>query len=72
MVLELVDNIIKEKINFFVGRDGFNWWVGEIEDNVDFMNLGWVKCCVFYYYIDFGGGSVIVLFIEELFWVIVL
>lgn len=72
MALESVDNIIKEKTNSFAGRDGFNWWVGEIEDNADPMNLGRVKCRVLHYYTDPGGGSATALPTEELPWATVL
>ena len=72
MALESVDNIIKEKTNSFAGRDGFNWWVGEVEDNADPMNLGRCKVRVLHYYTDPGGGSAEALPTEELPWATVL
>lgn len=72
MALESVDNIIKEKTNSFAGRDGFNWWVGEVEDNADPMNLGRCKVRVLHYYTDPGGGSAESLPTEELPWATVL
>ena len=28
-----VDNILNESTTNFVGKDGFYWWIGEVEDN---------------------------------------
>ena len=45
-----IDGIVNEpKINF-VGKDGFFWWVGEVEDNEDPMELGRVKTRILGYY----------------------
>ena len=38
-----IDGIINEQDTNFVGKDGFVWWVGEVEDNEDPMELGRVK-----------------------------
>ena len=37
-----IDGIINEPTVNFVGKDGFFWWVGEVEDNEDPMGL-WVE-----------------------------
>ena len=34
----------------FTGRDGFNWWVGEVEDILDPSQLGRVKVRVLGWY----------------------
>ena len=36
-----IDGIINEPTVNFVGKDGFFWWVGEVEDNEDPM--AWVE-----------------------------
>ena len=56
--MELVDGIVNENGTSFVGKDGFFWWVGEIEDNEDPMELGRVKVRVLGYYTSFDGGTV--------------
>ena len=38
-----IDGIFNEREVNFVGKDGFFWWVGEVEDNEDPMELGRVK-----------------------------
>jgi len=53
-----VEGIFNEPSVNFVGKDGFFWWVGEIEDNEDPMELGRVKCRVLGYYTNFKGGTV--------------
>ena len=39
-----IDGIINEPSVNFVGRDGFFWWVGEVEDNEDPILHGWRIC----------------------------
>ena len=41
-----VDNILNESTTNFVGKDGFYWWIGEVEDNEDPLHIGRVKCRV--------------------------
>jgi|TARA_B100000035_G_scaffold169814_1_gene144864 hypothetical protein len=72
MATKSLDGIIKEKSNAFAGKDGFFWWVGEIEDNADPMNLGRVKCRVLHYYTNPNGGSAEGLPTEEIPWATVL
>ena len=55
--MKLVDGIINENGTSFVGKDGFFWWVGEVEDNEDPMELGRVKVRVLGYYTSFDGGT---------------
>ena len=38
-----IEGITNEPAVNFVGKDGFFWWVGEVEDNEDPMELGRVK-----------------------------
>ena len=56
--MQLVDGIINENGTSFVGKDGFFWWVGEVEDNEDPMELGRVKVRVLGYYTSFDGGTI--------------
>ena len=44
-----VEGIINEPQVNFVGKDGFFWWVGEVEDNEDPMELGRVRVRVLGY-----------------------
>ncbi len=55
--MKLVDGIVNENGTSFVGKDGFFWWVGEVEDNEDPMELGRVKVRVLGYYTSFDGGT---------------
>lgn len=52
-----VDGITSESTTNFVGKDGFFWWVGEVEDNEDPMELGRVKVRILGYYTNFQGGT---------------
>lgn len=45
-----VDNIVGEASTDFVGKDGFIWWVGEVEDTEDPQLIGRVKCRVLGFY----------------------
>lgn len=45
-----VDNIVGESSTDFVGKDGFIWWVGEVEDSEDPQKIGRVKCRVLGFY----------------------
>lgn len=67
-----VDGIINEQYTNFVGKDGFYWWVGEVEDNQDPLNLGRVKTRVLNYYTRPLGGSADDLPTEDLPWATVL
>jgi len=57
MAFETIDGITQEPLVNFVGKDGFYWWVGEVEDNEDPMALGRVKCRVLGYYTNVRGGT---------------
>ena len=52
-----VEGIINEGSVNFVGKAGFYWWVGEVEDNEDPMELGRVKVRVLGYYTNVRGGT---------------
>ena len=69
---ETIDGIVNEPIVNFVGKDGFFWWVGEVEDNEDPMELGRVKCRVLGYYTNVRGGTTSALPTESLPWATVL
>jgi hypothetical protein len=67
-----IDGIINEPTINFVGKDGFYWWVGEVEDNQDPMELGRVKVRVLGYYTNVRGGTTADLPTEALPWATVL
>ena len=70
--MKLVDGIVNENTTGFVGKDGFFWWVGEVEDNEDPMELGRVKVRILGYYTNFQGGTVADLPTSALPWATVL
>ena len=55
--MQTIDGIINEPTVNFVGKDGFFWWVGEVEDNEDPMRLGRVKVRVLGYYTNVRGST---------------
>ena len=67
-----IEGITKEPVVNFVGKDGFFWWVGEVEDNQDPMELGRVKVRVLGYYTNVRGGTTADLPTEKLPWATVL
>jgi len=67
-----IDGIINEQYTNFTGKDGFFWWIGEVEDNKDPMNIGRVKCRVLNFYTKPAGGSADDLPTENLPWATVL
>lgn len=67
-----IDGIINEQYTNFTGKDGFFWWIGEVEDNKDPMNIGRVKCRVLNFYTKPSGGSADDLPTENLPWATVL
>ena len=67
-----VDNILNESTTNFVGKDGFYWWIGEVEDNEDPLQIGRVKCRVLNYYTTPKGGTATELKTEDLPWATVL
>ncbi len=67
-----VDNILNESGTNFIGKDGFYWWIGEVEDNEDPMQIGRVKCRVLNYYTNPIGGSSVELKTEDIPWATVM
>ena len=67
-----IDGIVNEPSVNFVGKDGFFWWVGEVEDNNDPVKIGRVKVRVLGYYTNVRGGTVTDLPKEHLPWATVL
>ena len=67
-----VDGIVNEQNTNFVGKDGFYWWIGEVEDHEDPLNLGRVRCRVLNYYTNPEFGSPDALPTDELPWATVL
>tara|TARA_B100001996_G_scaffold179268_1_gene136901 strand:- start:249 stop:2828 length:2580 start_codon:yes stop_codon:yes gene_type:complete len=57
MAIDTIDGIVSEATVNFVGKDGFYWWVGEVEDHEDPMKLGRVRCRVLGYYTNVQGGT---------------
>ena len=41
--MQTVEGILNEPKTNFVGKDGFYWWIGEVEDIEDTMELGRCK-----------------------------
>jgi len=70
--MNTVEGILNEPTVNFVGKDGFYWWVGEVEDNEDPMELGRCKVRVLGYYTNVRGGTVADLPTDELPWATVL
>ena len=54
---ETIEGITKEPQVNFVGKDGFTWGVGEVEDTNDPMEIGRVRARVLGYYTIVRGGS---------------
>ena len=69
---QTIDGIINENNINFVGKDGFFWWVGEVEDNEDPMELGRVRVRVLGYYTNVRGGTTADLPTDNLPWATVL
>ena len=70
--MQTVEGILNEPQVNFVGKDGFFWWVGEVEDNEDPMELGRCKVRVLGYYTNVRGGTVADLPTDNLPWATVL
>jgi hypothetical protein len=70
--MQTIDGIINEPTVNFVGKDGFFWWVGEVEDVEDPMELGRVKVRVLGYYTNVRGGTTTDLPTEALPWATVM
>lgn len=67
-----VDGVVLEQNTNFAGKDGFYWWIGEVEDNQDPLTLGRVKVRVLNYYTNPAGGSADNLPTDDLPWATVL
>ena len=70
--MQTVEGILNEPKTNFVGKDGFYWWVGEVENTEDPMELGRCKVRVLGYYTNHRGGTTADLPTEELPWATVL
>ncbi len=70
--MSTIDGIINEPTVNFVGKDGFFWWVGEVESNKDPMQLGRVKVRVLGYYTNVRGETTSNLPTDDLPWATVL
>jgi hypothetical protein len=68
----LIDGLINEQNSGFAGKDGFLWWVGEVEDHEDPLELGRVKARILNYYTNPTGESAQKLPTENLPWASVL
>ena len=67
-----IEGITKEPQVNFVGKDGFTWWVGEVEATDDPMEIGRVQCRVLGYYTNVRGGTTADLPTSELPWATVM
>jgi len=67
-----IDGIINEQNTNFVGKDGFFWWIGEVEDNQDPLNINRVRVRVLNYYTNPAGGSQDAMPTEDMPWATVL
>lgn len=76
MSTSLVEGIVNERTTDFMGKDGMQWWIGEVESNKDPLQVGRVKCRVLGWYTNISGGkenaSSKLLKTEDLPWAIVL
>ena len=70
--MQTVEGILNEPRTNFVGKDGFYWWVGEVEDTEDPMELGRCKVRVLGYYTNIRRGTTADLPTEMLPWATVL
>lgn len=52
-----IDGIQSETTTGYVGKDGFFWWVGEVEDNEDPMEIGRVRVRILGWYTNFISGT---------------
>jgi hypothetical protein len=43
MATSQVEGYVKERQNDFFGKDGMQWWIGEVEDNQDPLQINRVK-----------------------------
>lgn len=68
----LIDGIVNEQNTNFAGKDGFFWWVGEVEDHEDPLELGRVKVRVLNFYTNPNGESAQKMPTESLPWASVL
>ena len=72
MSQSLVDGYVNERSNDFFGKDGMQWWIGEVEDNKDPHQLGRVKVRILGWYTNPMGETVKDLPTEDLPWALVL
>ena len=72
MGLATVDGIINEQNTSFAGKDGFYWWIGEVESNEDPMGCNRGRVRIINYYTNPAGSSVSNLPTENLPWATVL
>ena len=52
-----IDGIQQETTTGYVGKDGFYWRVGEVEDNEDPMEIGRVRVRILGWYTNFVSGT---------------
>ena len=72
MAVSQVEGYVKERQNDFFGKDGMQWWIGEVEDNQDPLQINRVKCRILGWYTDADGGSGETLPTDDLPWALVL
>lgn len=72
MATSQVEGYVKERQNDFFGKDGMQWWIGEVEDNQDPLQINRVKVRILGWYTDADGGSMETLPTDDLPWALVL
>lgn len=72
MPASVVEGYPNERSNDFFGKDSLLWWIGEVEDNRDPLNLNRVKCRILGWYTNPAGETVKSLAKEDLPWALVL
>lgn len=72
MPASVVEGYPNERSNDFFGKDSLTWWIGEVENNEDPLNIGRVKCRILGWYTNPSGDTMKDLPTDDLPWALVL
>jgi len=72
MPASVVEGYPNERSNDFFGKDAMLWWIGEVEDNKDPLQIGRCKVRILGWYTNPEGGTTKDLPTEELPWALAL